>query len=923
MKKHAYYFLLSQVTLLLLASSLHAGPNNIAPDARVTASSRFGEEFSEQNAVDGVIRIDGKGEWVCAGSTTWWGGIEYPWIQLDWPDERTIEQVVLFDRPCLHEHTAGGVLEFSNGDKVRVLAIPNDGSPKVLKFPPKKVSWVRFKVTDGIHKDLGLSEIEVFPAVDEGLELVDCVDPYIETTRGRWFFCTPASRPFGMVAAAPYTRNKNQMGGGYNYNSTEVLGFSQVHAWIMSGVNLMPTTGVVNPTQGEQGWKSAFSHDGEIIQPGYHRLYLEDYDTWVELTSTDRTAFYRMTYTQPADAELLLSLGGWIGSVSMVGAEVRKVSETEIEGSVGITHRPWGGPQLSRIFFVMEFDKPMNSLRGWKGQENVEDISELVMPISAGRLGHDQQRLFKNPPEDQAGVAVAFAVEAGETIQTKIALSYTSIQNARSNLRGECDHWDFDRVRQDSREQWNELLGRILVKGGNRDQRIKFYTDLWHTLLGRHKLDDANGDYPIYMGQEPSGRSTANLQVGRLPLDNNGEPEFHMYNSDALWLTMWNLNVLWGLGWPEMLDEMSACLVQYADHGKLLPRGPSAGGYTLIMTGCPATSMITSVYQKNLLRKVETEHAYETMRRNHEPGGMLSFDDEESLAHYTAKGWSPSNAGTTVQWAFEDWALAQMAKDLGKEDDAEYFLNRSQGWQSLYNPEVGLLLPRKEGGQWLHENTLSGVGWIEANAWQGSFSVSHDIPGLAELMGGNEELCEKLNYSFEQAAPSDFVYGYNKGHVSYANQPGCSNAHVFNRAGSPWLSQYWVRRVNEQAYGGTSPDVGYGGHDEDQGQMGGVSALMSLGLFSLRGTCSQEPVYEITSPIFDEVTIRLNPEYYSDETFTIKTYDNSRDNVYIQKAALNGESLENCWFTHDQYAQGGVLELWLGPEPNKDWGVEE
>ena len=158
------------------------------------------------------------------------------------------------------------------------------------------------------------------------------------------------------------------------------------------------------------------------------------------------------------------------------------------------------------------------------------------------------------------------------------------------------------------------------------------------------------------------------------------------------------------------------------------------------------------------------------------------------------------------------------------------------------------------------------------------------------------------------------------GYVSYANQPGCSGAHVFNHVGHPWLSQYWVRRVNEQAYGGTTPDVGYGGHDEDQGQMGAISALMSLGLFSVRGTCSPDPIYEITSPVFDEVRIRLDDRYYPGGEFTIETQDNSRENLYIQRAALNGRPLETCWFHHRDFAAGGRLELWLGPKPNEKWG---
>jgi putative alpha-1,2-mannosidase len=263
-----------------------------------------------------------------------------------------------------------------------------------------------------------------------------------------------------------------------------------------------------------------------------------------------------------------------------------------------------------------------------------------------------------------------------------------------------------------------------------------------------------------------------------------------------------------------------------------------------------------------------------------------------------------NHAGRSVQDAFEYWALAQMAKEMGRDTDAKSFEPVINGWRKHFDPEKNLLSGR----------------WVEANDWQGTFGVSHDIAGLAELMGGPGTLAKMLNEAFEEERDSDFVYTYGEGKVSYANQPGCSNAHVFNRAGHPWLSQYWVRRVSRQAYGGTNPNRGYGGHDEDQGQMGGVSALMKLGLFSLRGTCSKEPVYEITAPEFDEVVVKLDPRYYSGEEFIIKTHNNARDNVYIQKAELNGQSLEACWFYHRDFAKGGMLELWLGPQPNEDWG---
>ncbi|GAH12834.1 unnamed protein product, partial [marine sediment metagenome] len=168
----------------------------------------------------------------------------------------------------------------------------------------------------------------------------------------------------------------------------------------------------IDPRKGEQGWKSAFSHEGEVIQPGYQRVFLEDFDTWVEMTSTDRVALYRMTYTRPAEAEILLSLGGWLGSVSMVGADVRKVSDTKIEGSIGTTDRLWGGPQLTRIFFVVEFDKSMSRFSGWKGQERLEEVSELKVPIKEGRLDKMQNYLFQHFPEEQTGVAAGFDVEA-------------------------------------------------------------------------------------------------------------------------------------------------------------------------------------------------------------------------------------------------------------------------------------------------------------------------------------------------------------------------------------------------------------------------------------------------------------------------------------------------------------------------------
>lgn len=890
------------IVLVIMGSSSVglAGPDNIAPQASVTASSSLNSEFDASKVVDGIIRISNQGEWACKGDTTDWGYIKFPWLQLDWKTPQKINRIVLFDRPVLREHVATCKLIFSDGSVLWMNEIPNDGTGKEIRFDTKTVEWIRFEVTDGTGKDLGFSEIEVFPSPEQFTDYVALVDPYIETNRGRYFFFITGGRPFGMVGAAPHTRNKNQNGGGYNYNESHILGFGQIHCWMLSGIEIMPASSSVDATKGEPAWKSKFAHHEEIAQPGYHRVFLQDPKTWVELTATDRVSFYRFTYTQDMETQLLTNLGGYLGNSTMTNADVRKVSDTKFEGSFSSVDRYWGGPTDVKIFFVIEFDKAYDALHGWKGKRQINNISQLS--------------------GDSLGVAAKYNVKAGDVIQMKIGVSYTNIENARKNLETECSGWNFDEVKDESKAIWNDWLGKIAVEGGSSEQRLKFYTDLWHVLLGRHKINDVSGDYPDRTTGVRKGTFTdAVFKIKTLPKDSNGNLKYNMYNSDAFWLTQWNLNVLWGLAWPSVQDEMSASMIQYADNGNLLPRGPSGGGYSYIMTSSPTSSLIVSTFMKGMLTKTDAEHAYQVIKRNQLPGGMLG--STEDINFYTKKGWWPGNAGITIEAAFQDWGVAQMAKKLGKRKDYEFFNKRSESWTNCFDPKTKLLFPKGKDGKFLHDDPLSGQGWVEANAWQGTWGVSHGIDQLAKLMGGYDTLTAKLNFAFEKAAPSDFVFAYNDGYVSYANQPGCSNAHVFNYARKPWLSQYWVRKVKEQAYGGTTPDLGYGGHDEDQGQMGGVSALMAMGLFSLQGNTSEVPTYDITSPVFNKIRIELDPKYYKGKQFTIIAHDNSVDNVYIQKAKLNERDLNCFWFTHDEYAKGGTLELWLGPEPNTSWGI--
>lgn len=911
-----FRFLLS-LFMLSMATEMVAMDNNIAPKAKVTVSSSIDEQHDGDKLVDGMIRISDKGAWVSKSQETFWGEIDLPWVQLDWKKEVHINKVVLYDLPSMKSNIASGVLRFSDGSSVRVLNILPNGAPKTVVFASRKTKWVKFEATDGEGTHLGLSEIEVFEAPESLTSPLSLVNPYIETTRGRYVFFVSGSQPFGMIGAAPLTRNKNQFGGGYNYNSHTVLGFPQIHGWMLSGLELMPVAGDIDASKGEQGWQSDFSHEGEIVQPGYHRLFLDRYNAWVEQTAADRASLYRITYTEDCNASLLVNLGGYVSTTTMTNAHASKTGDNQIAGYFDTRGRLWGGPDRVRVYFVVETSKPIQSMKGWEDGKAVKETESIA--ASDKIVNRNDGMTYADA--ESSGLMAQFAMKAGEQLMVRCAISYTSLDNAKNNLKAECPSWDFDALRRQSQDEWNQYLSRIEVTGGTTERRIKFYTDLWHVLLGRHKVDDASGDYPDYTSYDHAEGNAcigARLQVRHLPMLNNGKAKHHIYNSDSFWLSMWNLNTIWGIAYPEVLDDFAAALVQMSVNGGLLPRGPNAGGYSFIMSGCPATSLITSAYQQGLTHKWSPKVALQQMVKNHEIGGMMGHGAEDGLKFYIQNGYCPDRAGLTIQWAFEDYALSQMAVGMKQKAIASRFAARSHGWVKSLNPDVRLVLPRRKDGSWLHTDPLNGWGYEEANAWQATFGLSHDLPRLAELMGGQDSLCNKLNFAFTQGASSDFGSGYGSGYVNYANQPALSNAHVFGHAGKPWLSQYWVRRVIEQTYGGTTPDLGYGGFDEDQGQMGGVSALMSMGLFAIDGLSSQNPSLDITSPLFDTVTIHLNQDYYKGSKFRIVTHNNSKDNCYIQRMVLNGAEYTKCSLPHAVFKVGGQLDIWLGNQPNQN-----
>jgi predicted alpha-1,2-mannosidase len=367
------------------------------------------------------------------------------------------------------------------------------------------------------------------------------------------------------------------------------------------------------------------------------------------------------------------------------------------------------------------------------------------------------------------------------------------------------------------------------------------------------------------------------------------------------------------------------------------------------MTGAATTPFIVSAYLKGI-KGFDIEKGYEGLRKNHFPGGMMSKIGYEhntfkggGIEYYIEKGYVPhplskikygfhqDGSTQTLEYAYQDYALAQFAKKLGKTEDYELFMKRATYYKNIWNAEIGWMWNRTIDGKWGEPIDILRYdnGWEEGNAAQYTWFVPHDVQGLISLMGGRDIFNAKLNTSFLEAEKHDFTSGKShdkelleklrRVYINYGNQPSIQTAYLFNYSGAPWLTQYWSRKVVEKVYSGLSPFYGYSG-DEDQGLMGSLAVLMKSGIFSTNGGTSENPFYEISSPIFNKITFHLHSDYYKGKSFTIEAQNNSSKNFYIQSATLNDNPLDKPWILHETITNGGKLILKMGSTPNKTWG---
>ena len=728
---------------------------------------------------------------------------------------------------------------------------------------------------------------------------VDLVYPQLDSENSRWFFFSSATRPFGMVNLSPDTEIDGAWGSGYRYKTDTIKGFSHVHGWQISGLSVMPVTITSeNETAIFKDFYSKFKHEAEKASPGYHLVDLERYDISAELTSTKRVGFHRYTFPTEGSPAILFNLNTLLGPSENVNGKMEKTGNKMLTGELEMspTHRR---PKPFKLFFKIELDS---------------EISALVQ-------------------DPETGNYLVYTDVENRSVLMKASISYTSVENAQTNMDSELNHWDFQKVVDESEEEWNGYLGRIKIKGGTETQQRRFYTDLWHALQGRRVISDINGAYPDNTGEK--------FRIGQIPLDAAGKPKFNHYNSDSFWGAQWTINTLWGLVYPDIMEDFVHSLIQYSKDGGLIPRGPSGGNYTYVMTGASSTPFIVSAVQKGIIKE-DLESIYKALKNNHMPGGIMEkagYEHKTALGggfkYYLNNGFVPypipegkfgghqDGASLTMEYAYQDWTLGQLAKKLGHTEDYEVFAQRSNNYQNVFDKVSGWMRPKDVDGSWLenYDPYEHQHGFIESNGAQSTWFVPHDIAGLANLMGGKSKAAEKLNRQFQDAEKLGFTAGnshsqelhpeYRRIPINYGNQPSIQTAFIFNQLDRPDLTQFWSRKVVDKVFSGLSPATGYNG-DEDQGLMGSLSVLMKIGLFQMNGGTENDPVYELGSPVFDTIEISLHPEYFKGNKFTIRVKNSDVDNWLIKSAVINGKALRGYTVRHSQIVNGGELELEMG-----------
>lgn len=736
----------------------------------------------------------------------------------------------------------------------------------------------------------------------------DYVDTKMGSAHSRWMIAPGPWMPMSMVKISPDNQNRGWQAG-YQPTFETVGTFSHIHEWTMAGLGIMPTNGPLQTSVGDQfdpdsGYRSRIDKLSEEAPLGYYKVFMTDTEILAEMTATTRCGMFRFTFPQDKHGRVMIDLHVEAEyDYLLPHVDVKMVSDYRIEGiSHQISPRPhvWSNDadQEYTVHFVVEFDRPIKNAGVWKDAEK----------LPASQL---QGKDLKD-----AGIWVEFDTRQATVVKARTGISLVSVANAAENLEKEIAEpfgWDFVATVANQKRVWNDILSRIDIATDDRMEKERFYSNMYRSMC-RNTWSDVNGEW---------------MSAGR-ELQKFDNPDHVALGCDAFWNTFWNLNQFWNLVTPEWSSRWVHSQLGMYDADGWLAKGPAGMKYIPVMVAEHEIPLMVGAYQMGI-RDFDTDKALKAMVKmqttpaTHVAGG---FAGNRDLVSYMTYRYVPSDMGrfsNTLEYSYDDWTVGQFAKSLGKETEYKIFSERGNWWKNAINPENGYAHMRESNGRFVEgfDPFRSGANhqYVEGNAWQLSYFVPQDIPGLISIMG-EDPFVERLDWGFTQSepwrynAPNDQYWDFP---VVQGNQQSMHFAFLFNWANRPWLTQKWSRSIIDRYYGYGEANAYLG--DEDQGQMSAWFVMAAIGLFQMDGGCSAEPIYELGSPMYRKIRIDLGERYGRGSEFVIEAKGATQNNKYIQSATLNGKPLDTFWFPASELLKGGSLVLEMGPEPNEKWGI--
>ena len=689
-----------------------------------------------------------------------------------------------------------------------------------------------------------------------------------------------AQAPFGMVQLSP----DNGLAGwdrisGYFYPDSTIAGFSHTHlsgtgAGDLYDVLFMPVTLPYKEAQGELGIHSKFSHQDEEASAGYYRVKLQDYNINVELTATPRCGVQRYTFPK-AESMVILNLKKAMNWDFTMDSQIEVVDSCNIRGyrfSEG-----WARGQ--KLYFATRFSRPFKSV----------EMDEAEIKLKGEKVGTSKIARFM------------FDTEEGEQVTIVTALSGVSMKGAVKNLDAEAPHNDFDKYLADAKADWNKQLQRIEVTGGNDDDRVNFYTALYHSMIAPTIYSDVDGQYYGPDKQVHQADGWVN------------------YSTFSLWDTFRAAHPLFTYTEPERVGDMVQSFIAFYEQNGRLPVWNFWGSETDMMIGYHAVPVIVDAYMKGI-GNFDAEKALEACI------ATSNIDEYRGIGSYKKNGYIPYNVtdkynsenwslSRTLEYAFDDFCIAEMAQKMGKTDIANEYYKRSQNYRNVFNPATGFMQPIDDKGVFQPNfNPDEYTAHIcESNAWHYFWSVQHDIKGLVSLTGGQEKFAAKLDSMFTYVPAGNeelpiFSTGM-IGQYAHGNEPSHHVIYLYNKVRQPWKAQKYAAQVMHELY--FNAPAGLCGN-EDCGQMSAWYVFSAMGFYPVNPVSGE---YEIGTPLFPEMRLNLG----NGKTFTVLAPNVSRENIYIQSVKVNGQPYDKSYITHQQIVDGATVEFVMGNQPGEIW----